>query len=166
MPIFIALKKGLVILFLLVIARVSAQSDTLLPLVSFQRNTVIDSWLSSQDNSRLPGVNYLTSAPVAVYFERSSKRLSIAAENELNKVIDQMARNKNVVVLLTGHADRRRNMNKSWRRSAQYAKATRAFLLEAGFDPSRVIMKYVGDQGSLSRDPGNRRVDVEFISLP
>ena len=143
-----------------------AQSDTLLPLVSFQRNTLIDSWLSSQDNSRLPGLNYLTSSPVAVYFERSSKSLSISAQNELNKVIDQLARNKNVIVLLTGHCDRRRSMNKSWKRSAQYAKATRKFLLEAGFDPSRVIMKYVGDQGSLSRDPGYRRVDVEFISLP
>lgn len=143
-----------------------AQSDTLLPLVSFQRNSLIDSWLSSQDNSRLPGVNYLTATPVAVFFERSSKKLSISAQNELNKVIDQMARNKNVVVLLTGHCDRRRSMNKSWKRSQQYAKATREFLLDAGFDPSRVIMKYVGDQGSLSRDPGYRRVDVEFITLP
>lgn len=161
-----ALKKWLTILLVVLVGQIKAQSDTLLPIVSFQRNTVIDSWLSSQDNSRLPGLNYLTSAPVAVFFERSSKKLSISAQNELNKVIDQMARNKNVVVLLTGHADRRRNMSKSWKRSAQYAKATREFLLEAGFDPSRIIMKYVGDQGSLSRDPGNRRVDVEFISLP
>jgi outer membrane protein OmpA-like peptidoglycan-associated protein len=49
------------------------------------------------------------------------------------------------------------------RLSEQRAKAVRNYLLQRGINPDRLLVNYYGDSRSVARDPGERRVEIEWI---
>lgn len=162
------------IFFLLFLSSLSAlgqepaAKDSLLPIVPYASDGVARQWLNGSDRSNLP---LFTAAPVPlqpliIYFEKSGADLSTSAQQQLNEVIEKLARNSKTGVLITGYADRNGSSEKNWKESEKRAKAARNFIVAAGIDANRCVAKFVGDVGSIGKNPGDRKVVIEFIARP
>ena len=146
----------------------SAPKDSLLPIVPYSSDGAARQWLNGNDKSSLPK---FTAAPVpiqpiVIYFEKSGADLSTSAKQQLNDVVEKLARNGKTGVLITGYADRNGSSEKNWKESEKRAKAVRNFIVTSGIDANRCVAKFVGDVGSIGKNPGDRKVIVEFIARP
>ncbi len=81
----------------------------------------------------------------------------------LNEVFEQLARSPLDQVLITGYTDRSGDPAVNLRLSEQRAKAVRAYLLQRGISAERLLVNFYGDSRSVGRDPGERRVEIEWI---
>lgn len=105
----------------------------------------------------------LTGRNLAVRFERNSIALEPDQRVLLNEVFEQLARSPQDKVLITGYTDRSGDPARNLWLSEQRAKAVRNYLLARGISAERLLVNYYGDSRSLGRDPGERRVEVEWI---
>ncbi|MCB9184721.1 MAG: OmpA family protein [Flavobacteriales bacterium] len=105
----------------------------------------------------------LTGLNITVRFERNSTDLEPDQRVLLNEVFEQLARFPQERVLITGYTDRSGDPARNLWLSEQRAKAVRAYLLERGIASDRLLVNYYGDSRSVGRDPGERRVEVEWI---
>lgn len=105
----------------------------------------------------------LTGRNITVRFERNSIDLEPDQRVLLNEVFEQLARSGQDKVLITGYTDRSGDPARNLWLSEQRAKAVRGYLLARGIGPERLLVNYYGDSRSLGRDPGERRVEVEWI---
>ena len=146
----------------------SAPQDTLLPIVPYSSDGAARQWLNGSDKSSLPKFTAapVPFQPVVIYFEKSGDDLSTSAQQQLNDIGDKLARNGKTGVLITGYADRNGSSEKNWKESEKRAKAVRTFLVDSGIDSNRCVAKFVGDVGSIGKNPGDRKVVVEFIARP
>ncbi len=146
----------------------SAPLDSLLPIVPYSSDGVARQWLNGSDKSSLPKFTAAaaTIQPVSIYFEKSGAVLTASAKLQLNDIVEKLARNGKTAVLITGYADRNGNSEKNWKESEKRAKVVRAFLVDSGIDANRCVSKFVGDVGSIGKNPGDRKVVVEFIARP
>lgn len=145
-----------------------ASQDSLLPIVPYSSDGAARQWLNGSDKSSLPK---FTAAPVpiqpiVIYFEKSGVDLSTTAQQQLNDVVEKLARNGKTGILITGYSDRNGSNEKNWKESEKRAKAVRNFIVNSGIEPSRCVAKFVGDVGSIGKNPGDRKVIVEFIARP
>jgi len=105
----------------------------------------------------------LTGRNLAVRFERNSTELLPDQRVLLNEVFEQLARAPLDKVLITGYTDRSGDPARNLRLSEQRAKAVRGYLLARGISAERLLVNYYGDSRSLGRDPGERRVELEWL---
>jgi outer membrane protein OmpA-like peptidoglycan-associated protein len=145
-----------------------APQDSLLPIVPYSSDGAARQWLNGSDKSSLPK---FTAAPVpiqpiVIYFEKSGVDLSTTAQQQLNDIVEKLARNSKTGVLITGYSDRNGSSEKNWKESEKRAKAVRNFIVSSGIDSNRCVAKFVGDVGSIGKNPGDRKVIVEFIARP
>jgi outer membrane protein OmpA-like peptidoglycan-associated protein len=145
-----------------------ASQDSLLPIVPYSSDGSARQWLNGSDKSSLPK---FTAAPVpiqpiVIYFEKSGVDLSTTAQQQLNDIVEKLARNSKTGVLITGYSDRNGSSEKNWKESEKRAKAVRNFIVSSGIDSNRCVAKFVGDVGSIGKNPGDRKVIVEFIARP
>lgn len=105
----------------------------------------------------------LTGRNITVRFERNSIALESDQRVLLNEVFEQLARSPQDKVLVTGYTDRSGDPARNLWLSEQRAKAVRNYLLARGISAERLLVNYYGDSRSLGRDPGERRVEVEWI---
>jgi outer membrane protein OmpA-like peptidoglycan-associated protein len=145
-----------------------ASQDSLLPIVPYSSDGVARQWLNGSDKSSLPK---FTAAPVPIqsiiiYFEKPGVDLSTTAQQQLNEIVEKLARNSKTGVLITGYSDRNGSSEKNWKESEKRAKSVRNFLVNSGIDSNRCVAKFVGDVGSIGKNPGDRKVIVEFIARP
>ena len=94
-----------------------ASQDSLLPIVPYSSDGAARQWLNGSDKSSLPK---FTAAPVpiqpiVIYFEKSGVDLSTTAQQQLNEVIEKLARNGKTGVLITGYSDRNGSSEKNWK---------------------------------------------------
>lgn len=98
-----------------------------------------------------------------VQFYEGSTRLTLAAQLQLNEVLEYMGMHPSLRVVCTGHADvtgdRTANLNLSKRR----AQAVRAHILESGVASTRVLLNYFGEERASNRGALDRRVEVAFF---
>lgn len=105
----------------------------------------------------------LTGRNITVRFERNSTMLLPEQQVLLNEVFEQLARSPLEKVLVTGYTDRSGDPEVNLRLSEARAKAVRNYLMQRGISPDRLLVNYYGDSRSIGRDPGERRVEVEWI---
>ncbi len=105
----------------------------------------------------------LTGRNITVRFERNSVALEPEQRVLLNEVFEQLARSAHDKVLITGYTDRSGDTARNLWLSEQRAKAVRGYLLSRGISAERLLVNYYGDSRSLGRDPGERRVEVEWL---
>jgi sodium-type flagellar protein MotY len=139
----------------------NAQADSLLPLVKFNGQVII----RDQDLSSLEGIVFADRAAVRIFFEKGSSQLSIGAQHQLNEVIVELAKDKKLGLLITGYSDKGRSTKRNWRVSEKRAQAVRSFFVASGMKSHRFIARYLGDTGSISKNPANRVVVLEYIIL-
>ena len=111
----------------------------------------------------LANLSELTGRNITVYFERNSTALEPDQSVLLNEVFEQLARSTAHKVLVTGYTDRSGDRAVNLRLSEQRAKAVRSYLLERGIQAERILVNYYGDHRSAGRDPGERRVEIEWL---
>ena len=104
----------LFIFFVLLTGEFRAQSDTLLPLVKFNGRVV----MQPSDLSSLDGLVFADREAVRIYFEQGSRKLSIGAQQQLNEVISELAKDKKLGLLITGYSDRGMSTKRNWRNGA------------------------------------------------
>jgi outer membrane protein OmpA-like peptidoglycan-associated protein len=105
----------------------------------------------------------LTGRNITIRFERNSTGLEPDQRVLLNEVFEQLARSENEKVLITGFTDRSGDPAVNLRLSEQRAKAVRNYLLQRGIGADRLLVNYYGDSRSVVRDPGERRVEIEWV---
>jgi len=98
-----------------------------------------------------------------VRFERGSVSLASDQRVLLNEVFEQLARNSDQQVLITGYTDRSGDPAVNLRLSEQRAKSVRSYLLQRGITPERLLVNYYGDSRSVGRAPEERRVEIEWL---
>jgi outer membrane protein OmpA-like peptidoglycan-associated protein len=157
----VKLSSILFIFFVSVAGEFRAQSDTLLPLVKFNGHAV----LQASDMSSLDGLVFADREAVRIYFEQGSSKLSIGAQQQLNEVISELAKDKKLGLLITGYSDRGMSTKRNWRLSFERAQRVRSFFVLSGMKSHRFIARYLGDTGSISRNPADRVVVLEYIIL-
>ncbi|MBX2972013.1 MAG: OmpA family protein [Flavobacteriales bacterium] len=111
----------------------------------------------SADLSDLVGQN------ITLRFARASVRLDTGHRVLLNEVFEQLARVPQHRVLITGYSDRSGDAVSNLLISEQRARAVRNYLMQRGISADRLMVNFYGDSRSIGRDPGERRVEVEWI---
>lgn len=111
----------------------------------------------------LANLSDLTGRNIAVRFGRNAVHLDPEYRVLLNEVFEQLARAPEERVLITGYTDRSGDPTVNLRLSEQRAKAVRDYLLLRGIGAERLLVNYYGDSRSMGRDPGERRVEIEWL---
>jgi len=68
--------------------------------------------------------------------------------------------------MIEGHCDERGTREYNVALGEKRAKSVRNFIVSSGIDSNRCVAKFVGDVGSIGKNPGDRKVIVEFIARP
>jgi OOP family OmpA-OmpF porin len=75
-----------------------------------------------------------------------------------------LTRNSKLKALITGYADKSGDPDFNAWISRQRAKAVRDYLIQSGISGSRLVMNFLGETGSLSENPADRRVEVSYFT--
>lgn len=116
-----------------------------------------------QDENPLADLSMLTGRNIVIGFARNSTDLDPEYRVVLNEVFEQLARSPEDRVLITGYTDRSGDPAVNLRLSEERAKAVRNYLMQRGIGAERLLVNYYGDSRSVGRDPGERRVEVEWL---
>lgn len=99
---------------------------------------------------------------VELFFTSGSSELDASSQLALNEIVDLLARQPEVTVIVSGYADKSGTPEKNLIISQKRAIGVKNFFVRSGLDPNRFVMKYHGDK--KAQDTGNnRKVVVEFI---
>lgn len=124
--------------------------------------------VASNNSSTIPdkfGSAVVSNVPKSmnIYFEKASISLSATSKLGLNEVVDILARDQSIKLIITGYADRSGNETQNLLISQQRANSVKKFLAESGLGSDRFITKYFGDRDSQTVNPNDRKVVVEFV---
>lgn len=100
---------------------------------------------------------------VEIYFAKGAVKPDAEGVFTLNEVVDILARNPEMRLLITGHADRSGDAVGNLLISQQRASSVRDFLLRSGLPKERFVTRYVGDSRSEQESESDRKVVLEFI---
>ena len=102
-------------------------------------------------------------ASFSVQFYEGSTRLTLAAQLQLNEVVEVMGMHGRLRVVCTGHADVKGDRAANLALSKRRAEAVRTHLLESGVASTRVVLNYFGEERAQNRGALDRRVEVAFF---
>jgi outer membrane protein OmpA-like peptidoglycan-associated protein len=100
---------------------------------------------------------------ISIPFEKGSVKLSAGSKLALNEVVDILARNPSLKLMITGMADKSGNAMDNLVISQERASEVRKFMKASGLSESRFVMKYYGDSKAEGDGPSDRKVLLEFI---
>ena len=100
---------------------------------------------------------------ISIPFEKGSVKLSAGSKLALNEVVDILARNPSLKLMITGMADKSGNAMDNLVISQERASEVRKFMKASGLSESRFVMKYYGDSKAEGDGPNDRKVLLEFI---
>lgn len=100
---------------------------------------------------------------ISIPFEKGSVKLSTGSKLALNEVVDILARNPGLKLMITGMADKSGNAMDNLVISQERASEVRKFMRASGLAESRFVMKYYGDSKSEGEGASDRKVLLEFI---
>lgn len=101
---------------------------------------------------------------VTVTFAKNSDDLNAIALLSLNELVDILARNPGISVIITGHADRTGTEMQNLVLSNQRAQSVKKFFTNAGLDGDRFVTQYLGQRDSPSENPADRKVTLTFVA--
>lgn len=122
--------------------------------------------LSELINSNRPiNETYISNLPDGfdVRFNIGSTSLSIDAKMQLNELIEIMAVNPQMRIILTGFADPTGSRDLNLKLSRDRANAVRKYLISSGIEHFRVLTNYFGEERASGTDDAERRVEIEFL---
>ncbi len=99
----------------------------------------------------------------SVQFYEGSTRLTLAAQLQLNEVVEVMGIHGRLRVVCTGHADVKGDRAANLALSKRRAETVRTHLLESGVASTRVVLNYFGEERAQNRGALDRRVEVAFF---
>lgn len=98
-----------------------------------------------------------------VYFAKSMTVLDAGSKLALNEIVDILARDPSLNLIITGFADKTGDAAKNLLLSQQRANAVKKFLTGSGLPSERFITKYFGDRDSKQENTNDRKVVIEFV---
>lgn len=102
-------------------------------------------------------------ASVRILFPKAITTLDASGLLTLNEVVEMLARQPDVQVIITGYADRTGDARLNLELSRRRALEVKRFFLQAGLDERRFVTRYLGDRDSADENSGDRKVIVEFV---
>ena len=123
-----------------------------------------ESGTSGESENPLAMLSELTGRNITVRFARGSVVLEAEHQVLLNEVFEQLARDAEHRVLITGYSDRSGELATNLMLSERRAKSVRNYLLRRGVSEGRLLVNYYGDSRSSGEDPSERRVELEWIA--
>jgi outer membrane protein OmpA-like peptidoglycan-associated protein len=106
--------------------------------------------------SNMPGA-------VNIYFQKNSATLDANSKLALNEIVDMLARDPDVNIIITGFADKTGDAKTNLVLSQMRSKAVKNFITQSGLAASRLITNYYGDTESKSENSSDRKVRVNFV---
>ncbi len=100
---------------------------------------------------------------ISIFFEKNSSELNASSQLMLTEVIDILARNGRMKVLLTGWADQSGDATRNLELSRKRAGAVKSFLAKSGLKEDRFVVKYYGASKSQAENASDRKVSIEFL---
>ncbi len=100
---------------------------------------------------------------IRVTFGKGSSMISVSNKLMLNEVIDILAHNPSLKIMVTGHADKTGDSQSNVLLSQKRARSVSGFVSQSGIEDSRIIMNYFGDKNSSSANSADRKVVIEFL---
>jgi len=89
--------------------------------------------------------------------------LDAGSKLALNEIVDILARDPSLNLIITGFADKTGDAAKNLLLSQQRANAVKKFLTGSGLPSERFITKYFGDRDSKQENTNDRKVVIEFV---
>jgi outer membrane protein OmpA-like peptidoglycan-associated protein len=100
-----------------------------------------------------------------IYFRLGGSTLDLNAEMMIAELVDILAKNPRLRIMVSGYADKVGNPARNLQLSKERARKVRARILMSGIQEQRVMFNFFGDgvsdQGS---NPDDRRVNIQFMS--
>lgn len=101
---------------------------------------------------------------ISIYFDKNKSDITAQYQMVLVEVVDIMARNPRLKLLLTGMADQTGNADLNLALSKKRADEVKKFLSRSGLSQDRFITKYYGDSQSKVESAVDRKVVLEFLA--
>lgn len=113
-----------------------------------------------------PAAGGVTNLPSSVDLGFASGGASVTMTHKmiLNEVIDILARNPSLKIMVTGYADKTGNSQSNLVLSQKRARNIRNYVKASGISDNRIIMNYFGDRDAQPNSAQDRRVEIEFLS--
>ncbi|MFO0362619.1 MAG: OmpA family protein [Flavobacteriales bacterium] len=155
-----------------------ARNDQMQAQINDLRNMVMDLIRMNTGNAITSSGNELATGPsegrgtvtvynipsaVNLYFQKGSSKLSPGEVLALNEVVDILARNPGLQLIITGYADKTGDPVNNLLLSQERAVSVKRFLKSSGLSEDRFVTRYLGDSNSNEQSAGDRKVVVEFI---
>ncbi|MEM7163732.1 MAG: OmpA family protein [Bacteroidota bacterium] len=125
--------------------------------------------ITQLQNEGNPDLNFSNTQPalnkgnVEIKFNYGSVYLTAQNKVLLNEVFSEMLRNNSYKLIITGFADRSGNKEQNILLSQKRAKAVKYHLRQMGISENRMVVNYLGDSGSASTNPDDRKVVIEWL---
>lgn len=126
------------------------------PLVSNEKT-------SSPSRSTAPSVIVNLPESVNVFFKRGSAELDANSILTLNEIVDILARNSDLRIIITGFADKTGDPAQNLLLSQQRANAVQKFISKSGLPKERFYLNYFGDSESSGEQASDRKVVIGFV---
>lgn len=100
---------------------------------------------------------------VSIHYDSGETEVNSAGAFILGELVDLMARNPEMRVMVTGYADKRGNPETNARISGKRAALVRDELVGRGIAGNRLILNHFGDLKSTGENPEDRKVVITFL---
>lgn len=116
--------------------------------------------INERDGSRTKLVN---NERITVLYDKNQHILTTGQKAELSNVRYTLRDNPGYTAVITGYADKMGNAKFNAWISRKRALAVRDYLLSQGIPKYRMVVNFLGDEESLSPNPADRKVEVQYI---
>lgn len=122
-------------------------------------NELIQNGHSVPSNTLVPNLPKL----ISTSFGNGESELSLGQQFILNELIDVLAHNPRLKILITGFTNQSGTASSNWSLSKKRAINVRNFLLNRGIDDNRMILNYYGEKFATNNSSEDRKVEIEFF---
>lgn len=126
------------------------------------RNTV-EQLVSARSVGSTPTLVPNLPGTVTVHFGKGATNPDAGGQFVLSEVVDLLAHNPELHVVLTGFADKTGNSTANQRIARERAAAIRSVLISSGIQADRIVVNQFGDARSTGPNPDDRKVEITFI---
>lgn len=100
---------------------------------------------------------------ITTIFAKGQSSLTLGQQFVLNELIDLLAYNPRLKIVITGYTDKSGSYSSNWALSKKRALSVRQFLLNRGIDDNRMILNFYGEKFATNSAEKDRKVEIEFF---
>ena len=120
--------------------------------------------VNTRNNLSVKYISEFAFDKTTVTFDVNSTKINNAGKILLNKVFDTLIKSPKNKVIITGFADKTGNTDYNIYLSRKRAQEVKNYLSYKGIKKNRLIVNYMGDVYSNSKNSSDRKVEIEFIN--